>query len=120
MGVLGAAAAGAPAAEAGAGAGLAWAIQAGALWRLVAALEAGRSATRPWVAGMAARLAGLALVAAVAWGTGLEAEPMAVAYVGAVIPLLWVEGLWLNRAAVEGDGPESPETRATNERTDCT
>lgn len=93
---------GAPSAEIWSGVVLAWVIQAASLWRLQRAVGGGRDATRPWLGSMAARLGGLGLVAVVAWTTVVDGQAMAVAYVATVVPLLWIEGLWLHRAA--GDG----------------
>ena len=105
---------GAPPVEAWTGVSLAWAIQVVAVWRLQAAVAGGRAATRAWVGGMAARLAGLGVVAVAAWSTALDGAAMAVAYVAAVIPLLWLEGLWLHRSVTPARDPEA----ATDQRPD--
>lgn len=116
VGAFGASAAGAPGPEVWSGAGLAWAIQAPAVWRLMVALGDGRSATRPWVAGMAARLGGLGLVAALAWSTPLAGDATALAYVATVIPLLWLEGPWLNRVAGAAERADRPDGSTPEER----
>lgn len=80
----------------------AWAVQGGSFWPLWSRVRAGRSAVRPWVAGMAVRLAGLGVLAAVHHLTALKLHGTAVAYALTLIVLLWVEGLWLARAARGG------------------
>lgn len=107
---------GAPAAEVWTGAPLAWAIQAVAVWRLQRALGQGRAATRPWIAGMAGRLGGLGVVALVAGITGQDGAALALAYVATVIPLLWMEGLWLQRASAGAREREMDEPTDRRER----
>jgi hypothetical protein len=77
------------------GALVAWLIQAPAYWVLLDRLERGLDATRPWLAGMAARFGGLALLAVVSWTTRLPLGPVAVAYVIAMIAFLLLEAAWL-------------------------
>lgn len=111
-----AAAWGAPDAEVWTGVALGWAIQAVAVWRLQRALGEGRAATRPWVGGMAGRLAGLGAVAVVAWTTGRDGAALALAYVATVIPLLWIEGVWLQRAAAGARATETDEPTDRRQR----
>lgn len=65
---------------------------------------------------MAARLAGLGAVALAAAGTGLDAEPAAVAYGLTVVVLLWVEGWWLARAPDDGTEGGPPDGDGPAER----
>ena len=90
-----------------AGALVAWLIQAPAYWVLLGRLERGLDATRPWLAGMAARFGGLALLAVASWTTRLPLEPVAISYVIAMIAFLILEAAWL-------------AGRRTNERTELT
>lgn len=80
-----------------AGAVAALVIQLVSFWRLVAALDAGASATRVWLAGIAARAGGLglAIVAGRLWGAGGERVPLA--YGSALLVLLLLEAAWLAR-----------------------
>lgn len=90
-----------------AGALVAWLIQAPAYWILLDRLERGLDATRPWLAGMAARFGGLALLAVASWTTPLTLGPVAVSYVIAMIAFLILEAAWL-------------AGRRSNERTELT
>lgn len=78
-----------------AGTGAAWAIQAAAIWALVSALDAGRPVARVWVAGIGARLGGLALVAVVGVTTSLPVEDLSLAYGVEILALLLLEAGWL-------------------------
>lgn len=98
-GCVGGTTAGAPAGGVWSGALLAWGIQAGSFWKLWPVLRSGRSAVRPWVGGMAARMAGLAGVVGGAFVTPIPGKAAAAAYVAAILPLLWLEGAWLLRAS---------------------
>lgn len=72
----------------------AWAIQSVAFVGLVRALDAGRTATPVWVAGIAARIAGLAAAfAASRLMPGMET--LALAYGAAILLLLLIEAGWL-------------------------
>jgi hypothetical protein len=73
----------------------AWLIQAPAYWVLVDRLERGLDATRPWFAGMGARLGGFAILAVASWVTDLPAGPIAAAYGMAMIAFLILEAVWL-------------------------
>jgi hypothetical protein len=77
------------------GALVAWLIQAPAYWVLLDRLERGLDATRPWLAGMAARFGGLGLLAVASWTTRLPLGPVAVSYVIAMIAFLILEAVWL-------------------------
>jgi hypothetical protein len=77
------------------GALVAWLIQAPACWVLLDRLERGLDATRPWLAGMAARFGGLALLAVASWTTRLPLGPVAIGYVIAMIAFLILEAAWL-------------------------
>ncbi len=73
----------------------AWLIQAPAYWVLVNRLERGLDATRPWLAGMGARLGGFAILAVATWVTDLPAGPIAAAYGMVMIAFLVLEAVWL-------------------------
>jgi len=77
------------------GALVAWLIQAPAYWVLLDRLERGLDATRPWLAGMAARFGGLGILAVASWTTRLPLTPVAVSYVIAMITFLILEVVWL-------------------------
>lgn len=94
--------AGAPAAEVWAGGLSAWAIQVAAFWPLWGRIRRGERALHVWVAGIAARLAGLGVLVLAAAPAGLEAAPAAVAYGLTIVVLLWVEAWWLARATNDG------------------
>lgn len=79
----------------GAGAGAAWAIQAAAVWALVGKLDAGRPVLRVWVAGMGARLGGLALVFVAGATTALPTGDLLLAYGVEILALLLLEAAWL-------------------------
>lgn len=85
-------------AETAAGLGSAWLVQAAAWWVLTGDLAAGRDATRSWVAGIAARVGGLAVLAAAAGPTGLERPTTLLVYAGAALGLLTLEAFWLHAA----------------------
>ena len=95
----GAAAAGAgpiPTTEAVVGVGSAWVLQSATWWPLSGDLAAGRSATRSWIGGIAARLGGLAVLAVAAGPTGLERGATLLAYAGAALTFLTLEAFWLH------------------------
>lgn len=79
------------------GLGTAWALQAPSFWRLAAAVEHGRSATRDWLGGIALRLGGLALLAVVGGGPGWPRRELALSYVAALLVFLLLETVWLYR-----------------------
>ncbi len=87
-----------------AGAAAAWLVQLPAYWVLVDRLERGLDATRPWLAGMAARVGGFALLAASSWVSSLPVGPAATSYALALIALLILEAAWLagRRPPAEG------------------
>lgn len=91
---------------------VAWLIQAPAYWVLLDRLERGVDATRPWLAGMAARIGGFALLAVASWITRLPLGSMAVSYAIAMIVFLIVEAAWLaGRRPESGQSPGSPGAR---------
>lgn len=83
-------------AETAAGIGSAWLVQAVAWWVLTGDLAAGRDATRSWIGGMAARLGGLAVLAAAAGSAGLDRPTTLLAYAGAALGYLTMEAFWLH------------------------
>ncbi|MEJ2547985.1 MAG: hypothetical protein P8125_09230 [Gemmatimonadota bacterium] len=93
-GALAAVAAGIPAPGVAAGLSMAWAVQAASFWPLAGALEAGRPATNAWIAGMAARFGGLALLWAFAALTGRGRDAV-LAYAFAIVTYLLLEAVWL-------------------------
>lgn len=97
LGVAAAAATGAPARATGVGAAAAWAIQAGAIWKLAGVLDRGANAVPAWAGGMAARLAGLAAVWFGGSATPLERDALVLAYGVAILALLLLEAAWLAR-----------------------
>jgi hypothetical protein len=73
---------------------MAWAVQAASFWPLAGALEAGRPATSAWVAGMAARFGGLAIL----WGLSVllgRGRNAVLAYAFALVTYLLLEAVWL-------------------------
>lgn len=93
------------------GALLAWGLQGASFWKLWPVLRSGRSALRMWVLGMGARVGGLAVVAGLAAASSLSGRIMAIAYAVTILPLLWVEGVWLARGSRTpewGEGPRPP------------
>lgn len=80
-----------------AGLATAWVLQAPSFWWLAGTLARGEAVLREWVAGMALRLGGLAVIAAVGATTGLPAADAAIAYVGALLVHLGLEVVWLFR-----------------------
>lgn len=72
----------------------AWLIQLVAFWRLDLALSEPRDATRAWLGGIAARLGGLGIAAALAV-TGRATEELPIAYAVAMLALLLAEAGWL-------------------------
>lgn len=78
-----------------AGAAAAWLVQLPAYWVLVDRLERRLDATRPWLAGMAARVGGFALLAVLSWVSSLPVGPAATSYALALIALLILEAAWL-------------------------
>lgn len=84
------------------GLGSAWVVQAPAWWFLAGDLAGGRRATRSWVAGMAARLGGLVVLAVAAGPGGLDRPTTLIAYAGAMLGFLTLEAFWLH---LLGPGP---------------
>ena len=84
----------------------AWSMQAASFWPLAGALEAGRPVTVPWVAGMAARIGGLAAL----WAFTAVADrgrDVVLAYAFALVTYLLLEAVWLavvSRGTVPGIG----------------
>lgn len=78
-----------------AGIGAAWVLQAPSFWKLAAALEEGGPVTRTWVAGMAARLGGLAVLAVAGARPELPRADLLLAYLSAVLVFLGLEAVWL-------------------------
>ncbi|MEJ2483637.1 MAG: hypothetical protein P8049_11135 [Gemmatimonadota bacterium] len=93
-GATAAVAAGIPAPEVAAGLSLAWAVQAASFWPLAGALEEGIPVANVWIAGMAARFGGLALVWAFSAFTGRGREAV-LAYAFAIVSFLLLEAVWL-------------------------
>ena len=97
------------------GSALAWLIQVVSYDRLASKLDAGRDATRTWVAGIAARAGGLG----VAWVAGLG-EPgrpeIALTYAGTMLVLLLFEAAWLARRGWPGSSMD--RSRSTDEKED--
>jgi hypothetical protein len=85
---------GADAKSVAAGLAFAWAIQAASFWPLAGALDVGRSVAVSWVAGMAARLGGLAALWAFSALSGRGREAV-LAYAFALVTFLLVEAAWL-------------------------
>lgn len=86
------------------GLAFAWAIQAASFWPLAGSLEAGRPVAVPWVAGMAARLGGLAALWALSALSGRGREAV-LAYAFALVTFLLLEAAWLavvTRGAISG------------------
>jgi hypothetical protein len=77
------------------GALAAWAVQAVAVWKVVGALDDGRSVLRPWVAGIGARIGGLAAAFVASFLTERVGEGLALAYGGVLLILLLLEAVWL-------------------------
>lgn len=102
-----------------AGAFGAWAIQAVAYWRLVAALDQRGAAIRTWVLGMGARFGGLVLAFVAATLAPEEGASLLLAFGGAILVFLLLEATWLalrppepirrRRAPAEGSGVERVE-----------
>lgn len=86
----------------------AWVVQTAAFGPLWAKIRRRERALHIWVAGIAARLGGLGLVAGAAALAGRDAAPAAVAYGLTIMVLLWAEGWWLAGAPTDGpaDGAE--------------
>lgn len=82
-------------AAAGVGLGAAWAVQAGAYWTLAGRLASGRRALGVWVGGVAARVAGLAVLVVAAGPAGWPMATVVVAYGAGVVTGLMLEVLWL-------------------------
>jgi hypothetical protein len=86
------------------GLAFAWAIQAASFWPLAGSLEAGQPVAVPWVAGMAARLGGLAALWALSVLSGRGREAV-LAYAFALVTFLLLEAAWLavvTRGAISG------------------
>lgn len=79
------------------GLGAAWAVQAGAYWTLAGRLASGRRALGVWVGGVAARIAGLAVLVVAAGPAGWPTATVVVAYGVGVVAGLMLEVLWLWR-----------------------
>ena len=88
-----------------AGALAAWLIQAPADWVLADRLERGLDATRPWLAGMGARLGGFAILAVASRVSSLPFGSAAAAYAIVMIVFLVLEAAWL---AASRPGWEAP------------
>jgi len=86
---------GGPARGAAVGASLAWALQAPATWWLAAALSRGRGVTGRWAAGLALRVAGVAVLGVLAPSLDVSRGPAIVAYGGAMVVFLLAEAAWL-------------------------
>lgn len=80
------------------GLGAAWAVQAGAYWSLAGRLASGRRVLGVWVGGIAARIAGLAVLVVAAGPAGWPMATVAVAYGVGVVAGLMLEVLWLWKA----------------------
>lgn len=78
------------------GLGSAWVVQAPAWWFLAGDLARGRRVTRSWVAGMAARVGGVVVLAVAAGPGGLDRATTLVAYAGALLGFLTLEAFWLH------------------------
>lgn len=78
-----------------AGVATAWAVQAGAYWTLAGRLSEGGDALRTWAAGVAARIAGVAVLAVAAGPAGWRTATLLVAYGAAIVAGLMLEVLWL-------------------------
>lgn len=79
------------------GVATAWTIQAPAFWTLVGALSRGGSVLRVWAGGIAARVAGFAVLAVVGGLPGLARLDILLAYAGAILAYLLMEAMWLWR-----------------------
>lgn len=77
------------------GLGTAWAVQAPAFWVLAGRVARGERAVRPWVAGIAGRFGGLAVLAVAGEVTGGPRRIVLLAYAAAVFAQLVLESLWL-------------------------
>lgn len=86
------------------GLGSAWLVQAPAWWFLAGDLGGGRNATRSWIAGMAARLGGIAVLAVAAGPAELDRSATLLAYAGAMVGFLTLEAFWLHAV-----GPVRPD-----------
>ncbi len=84
-----------PAGTASVGALAAWAVQAAAVWKVVKALDEGRSVLRPWAVGIGARVGGLAAAFVASFLSDRIGEGLALAYGGALLILLLLEAVWL-------------------------
>lgn len=108
--------AGGPAAAVGAGSGLAWAVQAPAVWLLGAGLARGERVTGRWAAGLAARVAGIAPAALAAPALGVSRGGAIAAYGAAMVAFLLMEAGWLWRTS--SAPPGDPTRRTDPERAD--
>ncbi len=77
------------------GLGTAWVLQAPAFWILAGRLARGRRAVRSWIAGIAARFGGLAVLAVAGDVAGGPGAIVLLAYGAAVFVQLMLEALWL-------------------------
>lgn len=78
-----------------AGLATAWAVQAGAYGALAGRLSRGEDALRAWAGGIAARIAGVAVLAVAAGPAGWPTATLLVAYGAAIVVGLMLEVLWL-------------------------
>lgn len=77
------------------GLGAAWAVQAVSFWKLAGTLWSGGDALRTWVAGIAARAGGLAVVWAAARAAGRDGPDLVGSYALALVVFLLAEAGWL-------------------------
>lgn len=70
-------------------------MQGGAYWTLAGRLARGEEVLRVWAAGIAARVAGVAVLAVAAGPASWPAVTLLVAYGSAVVAGLVLEVLWL-------------------------
>lgn len=79
------------------GAGAAWLLQGVSYWWLAGALGRAARAVRPWVAGIALRLGGLAVLAVAGGAPELSRRELLIAYLLTLVALLLLEAAWLAR-----------------------
>jgi hypothetical protein len=89
-------------------AGVAWGVQALVSFPLLRSLGARRNANRPWIAGMAARVAAL-LVAMVLVGADVVSRDAGIVFGLSLTALIITEAVWL--AAVPASGGPRDKTR---------
>jgi hypothetical protein len=78
-----------------AGLACAWAVQNATFWPLAGALAAGRPAAAPWVAGIAARCLGLAVLWILSLAAGPRGRDWVLTYAFALVAYLLLEAVWL-------------------------